>query len=138
MMLTVIVMTTSLSYSAITLHTLTVAVIITILMMLQYTAVRSRVHYICIMYVCIFEDSTRIWNSNPFSGMVRLQGGNYVNQGRVEVFCNGQWGTICRDGFGTFDATTVCKQLGYSGYVLYNHMNMLAIISSVVITSILL
>ena len=138
MMLTVIVMTTSLSCSAITLHTLIMDVIITILTMLLCPAVRSRVHYICIMYVCIFEDSTRIWNSNPFSGMVRLQGGNYVNQGRVEVFCNGQWGTICRDGFGTFDATTVCKQLGYSGYVLYNHMNMLAVTSSVVITSILL
>ena len=137
-MLTVIVMTTSLSCSAITLHTLIMDVIITILTMLLCPAVRSCVHYICIMYVCIFEDSTRIWNSNPFSGMVRLQGGNYVNQGRVEVFCNGQWGTICRDGFGTFDATTVCKQLGYSGYVLYNHMNMLAVISSVVITNILL
>ena len=60
--------------------------------------------------------------------MIRLRGGNYVNQGRVEVYCNGQWGTICRDGFGSFDATTVCKQLGYSGYVRYNHLNLLVIV----------
>ena len=31
--------------------------------------------------------------------MIRLQGGNFVNQGRVEVYCNGQWGTICDNGF---------------------------------------
>ena len=23
--------------------------------------------------------------------MIRLQGGDYSNQGRVEVYCNGQW-----------------------------------------------
>ena len=37
-------------------------------------------------------DTTRIWNSNPFSGMIRLQGGSYPNEGCVEVYCNGQWG----------------------------------------------
>ena len=57
------------------------------------------------------SDTTRIWNSNPYSGMIRLQGGSYSNQGRVEVYCNGQWGTICDDGFGSTDAQTICKQL---------------------------
>ena len=37
-------------------------------------------------------DSTRIWNSNLFPGMIRLLGGNYSNEGRIEVYCNGQWG----------------------------------------------
>ena len=68
--------------------------------------------------------------------MIRLQGGEYVNQGRVEVYCNGQWGTICDDGFGTFDATTICKQLGYSGFVhYYNHMNKSVTLTSVLLTS---
>ena len=59
----------------------------------------------------LLTDETRIWDSNPFSGMIRLQGGKYVNQGRVEVYCNGQWGTICDNGFSFYDARTVCKQL---------------------------
>lgn len=60
-------------------------------------------------------DSTRIWNS-PYKGMVRLTGGDYSNQGLVEVYCNGQWGTVCDDNFSTTTAQVVCRQLGYTGY----------------------
>ena len=73
---------------------------------------------------CTLSDTTRIWNS-PFLGMIRLQGGTYSNEGRVEVYCNGQWGTICSTGFGTTDANTICKQLGYDSYYRYNHLSML-------------
>ena len=52
-------------------------------------------------------DTTKIWNSNPFSGMTCCQGGNYSNKGDVEVYCNGQWGTICDDGFSSTDAQTI-------------------------------
>ena len=70
------------------------------------------------------SDTTRIWNSSPYSGMIRLQGGSYSNQGRVEVYCNGQWGTICDDGFGSTDARTICKQLGYNYYYRYDHLSL--------------
>ena len=56
--------------------------------------------------------------------MIRLQGGIDSNQGRVEVYCNGEWGTICNNGFGSTDAQTICKQLGYNYYYNYNHLSL--------------
>ena len=56
--------------------------------------------------------------------MIHLQGGTYTNQGRVEVYCNGQWGTICNDEFGSTDALVLCKQLGYNGYIKYNQFTL--------------
>ena len=79
----------------------------------------------------IIIDTTRIWDTNPYPGMIRLQRGHFVNQGRVEVYCNGQWGTICDDKFGSDDANIICKQLGYTGYTNYDHLSLYVMIENI-------
>ena len=53
-------------------------------------------------------------------GTVRLIGGSFTNEGRVEIFY-GTWGTVCDDSWDLQDATVVCQELGWLQAVTSYH-----------------
>ena len=58
--------------------------------------------------------------ATPSNGDLRFAGyGSTVLWGRVEIYLNNQWGTICDSGFGIREAEVACKQMGLGYSVNY-------------------
>ena len=51
---------------------------------------------------------------------VRLSNGHSRTSGRVDMFINGQWGTVCDDHWGTRSSTVLCRQLGLGNTGRFN------------------
>nr|XP_014353573.1 PREDICTED: deleted in malignant brain tumors 1 protein-like [Latimeria chalumnae] len=54
-------------------------------------------------------------------GGIRLQNGTDACQGRLEIFHNGVWGTVCSDGWDMSETSVVCQQLGCGKALGYKH-----------------
>ena len=47
---------------------------------------------------------------------IRLAGGRYASEGRLEFFTGNKWGSVCYDSFFNFiNAAVMCQQLGFTG-----------------------
>jgi len=53
------------------------------------------------------------------NGDIRLRGGTTSSEGRVEICDSHAWGTVCDDLWGTPDANVACRQLGFSGFSMF-------------------
>ncbi|XP_053388146.1 deleted in malignant brain tumors 1 protein-like [Mercenaria mercenaria] len=74
----------------------------------------------CSRYSSVFAGSTTC-NHSMDAGVicdhtpVRLVGGQYPFEGRLEVYHNGAWGTVCKTGFdASTDGVAFCEMLGYN------------------------
>ena len=73
----------------------------------------------------MFVEVCILFTDTCTNGAVRLvgTGSNQASgYGRVEMCYNNQWGTICGNyGWDYYAASVVCKQLGYSGELVWPH-----------------
>ena len=63
-------------------------------------------------------------------GQLRLVANSGItggSSGRLEVFLNGQWGTVCDDDFDVTDARLACQQLGYADAFFFSNYSVVTL-----------
>ena len=78
--------------------------------------------------VAVYCETDRVWDY-PSNGYIRIADqptGVYTSAGVLEVYLGdgtnvgGSWGIVCTDYFEIWDATSACRQLGYTGAAGYS------------------
>ncbi len=61
------------------------------------------------------------YNSISDDGDLRLVGDQFgiPRSRRLEIYLQGEWGTVCSRGFSETEAEVACKQLGYSSVLSF-------------------
>ena len=61
--------------------------------------------------------SISITEDGTLNSYIRLADGNFAGQGRLEVYYNNEWGSICDDYWSDTNSHVVCQHLGYESAV---------------------
>ncbi|XP_044056351.1 galectin-3-binding protein A-like [Siniperca chuatsi] len=67
-----------------------------------------------LLFFCILLLSVSL-SAGHEEGFIRLAGGQDHSEGRVEIFHDGAWGSVCDDDWDINDAHIVCRQLQFPG-----------------------
>lgn len=59
-------------------------------------------------------------SKGPARSRLRLRGGRTLFEGRVEIYHEGVWGSICDDEWSLEDAQVVCRELQLGELIIYN------------------
>ncbi|XP_071964552.1 uncharacterized protein [Antedon mediterranea] len=70
---------------------------------------------------CVHSGAANII-TNYGEGDIRLADGPNPFQGRLEIYHDESWGTVCSDGWNENNAQVVCRQLGFLGGVLLDNV----------------
>ena len=90
-----------------------------------YICIYSKIYYTLVsIYICYASGDYR---PQPYSGQVRLVGGEYPSEGALQIFYNGKWGGVYLgdhieakpDDF----YAVACRQLGYTDMLSLDTIN---------------
>ena len=78
------------------------------------------------------------WTPPSLAGSLRLITGFTTSSvgnsgGRLEIYINREWGTVCDGSFGSSEAEVACRQLGYRAVTRFGSVGSLGYVRTIII-----